>query len=228
MKRISAALALFTCLVLSASFVQAEPCLMAYPDGPSIYHYSSAEEYLVGPGHALYDPAYDRGGYVIIDANTHEIAEEIYQAPGLVGFELDEEQQGWFFQGSQMNLVIDGFSNVPTTYTNVSIAFRAISNWCGGTVLINGLPAMDAGDGTYYLPLGDLVVSTPTPNGNNFSDTMTVLVEWDSCLEIDVWAWSDDNYNGLRDGGDCRTAFSKNTTIPTEASSLSQIKATFE
>ena len=224
------ALALLTVFLLSMdpTHATAEPCLMVYPDGPSIYHYESAENYLVGPGHPLYDPAYDRGGWVLIDANTDEIALEVYQAPNLSGFELDEENQGWYFEGTFMDLVVDGFSNTPTTYANVTLVFEALANSCMPNVMVNGQPAQPAPDGTYHFPIGDLVVQTPAGQGNNYSDITSVALDWSACAEIDVWAWADENGDGIRQGFECRTAFSKNTTVPTESGAWGALKVRYE
>lgn len=214
--------------VLTASSAMAEPCLMVYPAGPTEYHYSSFEEYVVGPGDPLYDPAYDRGGYVLIDANTDEIAHEVYQAPNLVGFVLDEESQGYFFVGTSTDLSIDGWSNTPTTFTNVTLVFRSLGMGCLPNIMVNGMAPMSAPDGTYYFELGELVVSTPTGMGNNYSDSIEVSVDWSACAEIDIWAFSDEDADHMRDGGECKTAFSKNTTVPLEESSWGSLKGRFE
>ena len=73
-------------------------------------------------------------------------------------------------------------------------------------------------------PIGDLVVSTPTANGNNYSDTMTFEVNWHGCYGLHIWAFADENNNGTRDGGECFTAYSHDVTIPTSEASWGQIK----
>ncbi len=59
----------------------ADPCLVVYPASPCEYHYDPGEYYTVGFGDSLYDPAFDRGGEVLIDLLTGEIALDVYQAP---------------------------------------------------------------------------------------------------------------------------------------------------
>jgi hypothetical protein len=200
---------------------------MVYPTGGVIYHYDPTEYFTVGPGDPLYDPMYDRGGEVLIDANTLEIGQDVYQAPGLMGFEMDWENQGYFFEGTSFDLVIDGFRNEPITYTNILLVIKFLPMSCPGNVTIDGNPALfDPGLG-YYYPLGDLEVSTPTPDGNNYSDTLTVHVEWDSCLEASFWAFADEDFDLFRDGGECFSAFSHDTTVPTEDSSWGGVKARF-
>lgn len=203
----------------------ADPCLMVYPDGVAIYHYDPAEYYTVGPGDPLYDPLFDRGGEVLIDINSDEIALDIYQAPGLAGFEADSENQGLFTMEMDFMLVVDGFSNAPTTYSNVLLVFDLIEpDGCVPTISIDGnAPLYDAGLG-YYYPIGDLNVSTPTPYGGNYSDTMSFDFSWSGCTSVRIWAFSDVDYNLHRDGGECFSAFSHDLTVPTEETTWGQIK----
>ena len=203
----------------------ADPCLMVYSDSPAVYHYDPAEHYTVGPGDPLYDAAYDRGGKVLIDANTGEIAYNVYQAPNLVGFQMDAENQGYFIVGTDFNAIVDGFNNAPTTYTNVLLVFDMFEpNGCMPTISIDGNPALyDAGLG-YYWPIGDLSVSTPTADGNNYSDTWSFSVEWGVCSGVRVYAFADDNFNLVRDGNECFSAFSHDLTIPVEDSTWGAIK----
>ncbi len=223
---------LFALLLVSIlgtfGFAFAEPCLMVYPQGPSIYHYSSAEEYVVGPGEPGYDAAFDRGGQVLLDVNDGSVPLEIYQAPGLVGFELDEDQQGWFFTGTTMTLIVDGWSNQPTTYSNITVVFDALAASCAPNITVNGQPVTPVGSGRSIFVIGDLQVQTPTANGNNYSDTVSMVLDWSACAQIDIWAFADENSDGIRQGQECKTAFSKNTTVPVEAGSWGGLKALFE
>ncbi|HSG29304.1 MAG TPA: hypothetical protein VLA34_12555, partial [Candidatus Krumholzibacterium sp.] len=77
--------------------------------------------------------------------------------------------------------------------------------------------------GTYAI--GDIVVSTPTPFGNNYSDVEVFDVSWRGCYGVHIWAFSDENYNGIPDGGECFTAFSHDMVVPVEASSWGVIKS---
>jgi len=204
---------------------QADPCLMVYPDSPCAYHYDPEEYYVVGPGHPLYDPMFDRGGEVLIEINMNEIAYNVYQAPNLVGFVMDSMNQGWFTLGNVLDAVVDGFSSSPVTYANVLLVFDRIEpSWCQPTITVDGNPVMyQSGLGWYY-PIGNLVVSTPTPWGNNYSDTRTVLVDWEICYGLRIYAFSDENYNLARDGEECFSAFSHDTTVPAEESTWGAIK----
>jgi hypothetical protein len=75
---------------------------------------------------------------------------------------------------------------------------------------------------------GNLVVSTPTEYGNNYSDTIALDINWSGCIGVHIWAFSDENFNGVRDGGECFTAFSHDLTIPAENSSWGRLKAEYK
>jgi hypothetical protein len=210
-------------LIVGAAPALADPCLVVYPTGACTYHYDVNEYYVVGPGDPLYDPAYDRGGVVLIDSNTNEIAYNIYQAPGLTGFTVSSGgQDGYFFEGNSFQLVVDGFNNAPITYTNIYLVAVPLPESCPPNIMINGSPMTGS-----QLLLGDLTVSTPTAEGNNYSDSIVLDVTWDLCAEIQFWAYSDENGNGMHDGGECFSAFSHDTTVSATDGSFGAIKATF-
>ena len=222
-KVFSVFIVVFVGLVLYSAAVVADPCLAVYPVGASKYHYDVNEYYTVTYGDPLYDPAYDRGGEVLIDLNTDEIALEIYQTQNLVGFEQSSNgEEGYFFIGSYFNLTIDGFTNIPVTYENIILVFEPDPGYCTATISVNGNPVSG-----YQYPVGDLVVSTPTPDGNNYSDKITLSVMWGGCNGVRMWAFSDINYDGIHDGGECFSAFSHDSTVPVEERSWGAIKALY-
>jgi hypothetical protein len=201
----------------------AEPCLIVYPVTASEYHYDVNEYYTVSYGHPLYDPAYDRGGGVLIDANTDEIALEIYQTPGLAGFEVSTNgEEGYFFIGSYFDLTLDGFNNQPTVYENIILVFEPNPGYCTPTISVDGDPVTG-----FRYPLGDLAVSTPTPDGNNYSDTITKRIMWGGCYGMRMWAFADTNHDGVWDGGECFTAFSHDATVPVVETSWGAIKTLY-
>ena len=210
--------------LLIPTFAAADPCLIVYPTNPAYYHYDVNEYYTVGFGDTLYDAMYDRGGKVLIDLKTFEIAYDIYQIPNLLGFmESMNGQEGYFFIGSYFELIVDGFSNDPTLYTNVLLVFDPEPEMCDPSVTVNGNPVT----GNTYA-LGDLMVSTPTADGNNYSDRVTVDVTWTGCYGVRMWAFADENYNGVADGGECFSAFSHDATVPTKESSWGAIKSLYQ
>jgi hypothetical protein len=210
-------------LVLAAGALRADPCLVVYPDAPCVYQYDPAEYYTVGPGAPLYNPLYDRGGRVLILTATNQIDLSIYQAPNLTGFEASTTNEGYYFAGTHFNLIIDGFNNSPTTYSNILVMFDSpVPSGCTPTIyaganLVTG--------GVYHA--GDLVVSTPTPTGHNYSDTKSVEIDWRGCYGVHIWAFADANYDGKKDGGECFTAFSHDIQIPTQDQTWGAIKQIF-
>lgn len=206
-----------------------DPCLVVYPTANCIYHYGVTEYFTVGPGDPLYDPLYDRGGEVLIDLLTGEIAYDVYQAPGLVGFtQSTGGNEGYFFTGHDFDLVVDGFNNAPTTFVNILIVFEPDPAWCTPVITIDGNPALfDPGLGWYW-PIGDLVVSTPTPDGNNFSDTRTLSIHHDLCIGLTMWAFSDEDFDLMWTDSECFTAFSHDATVPAEETTWGGIKSLFD
>ena len=205
--------------------LHADPCLVVYPDGPCTYHYDPAEYYTVGPGDPLYDPLYDRGGEVLILTATNEIDLSIYQPPNLIGFEpMTNNDEGYYFSGTEFGLILDGFSNHPVTYVNILVKFdKTVPTGCVPEIYIDGVRLSGM-----TFNVGDLVVSTPTTYGNNYSDVKTFYLSWRGCYGVHVWAFSDENYNGMKDGGECFTAFSHDLMIPVQGSTWGAIKALYE
>jgi hypothetical protein len=212
-------------LLASSSGLLADPCLVVYPDGPCTYHYSPSEYYTVGPGHPLYDARYDRGGQVMLETGTNEVDMSIYQAPHITGFVATYDgNEGYFFGGTTFALIIDGFSNQPTTYSDVLVMFdKVVPTGCVPQLTVDGMPVTG---GIYHA--GDLVVSTPTPYGNNYSDTKTVLIDWRGCYGVRIWAFADADHDHKRDGSECFTAFSHDLTIPVQETTWGSIKELFK
>ncbi len=194
---------------------------MVYPEAPCVYRYDPDEYYTVGPGHPFYDPEYDRGGEVLLEIGGGEIDLSIYQAPNIVGFEESTDgNEGYVFTATQFALYVDGFSNKVTTYPNILVIFDGIMpGGCEPEISIDG----EMITGLVY-PIGDLLVSTPTEEGEHYSDSILLEIDWHGCYGVHIWAFSDENYNGTRDGGECFTAFSHDSSIPTHGSTWGAIK----
>lgn len=219
-------------VLMSPGVVKADVCLMVYPTSPCVYHYSSLDKYTVGPGDSLYDPAYDLDGEVLIKIDPidgDDIALDVYQAPLLTGFVLDEVDQGYFYIGTSHELVVDGYSKTPTTYANILLVFDTFQPYgCVPLITVDGQPLLfDPGLG-YYFPIGDLVVSTPTPVGNAYSDTRTFSIDLQLCAGYRVWGFADENFNLIHDlPGECFTAFSHDATVPTEEATWGEVKSLY-
>jgi len=220
--------AILILVAIVVSFLQGQangdPCLVVYPDVPCIYRYDPNEYYTVGPGEPYYDPEYDRGGKVLLEVGTNEVDLSIYQAPMLVGFEVSTDgNEGYIFTGTEFNLIVDGFSNSPTTFVNILVVFdQIVPDGCIPDIWVDG-NILDS----FIYEAGDLVVSTPTENGKNYSDVLELFVSWRGCYGLHIWAFSDENYNGVRDGGECFTAFSHDSMVPVENSSWGEIKSLY-
>ncbi len=214
-KLVSAALV----LMLFASPVFADHCLIVYPDVPCIYAYDPSVYTVVGVGDPLYDETYDCNGCVLVEIATGEVDESIYQAPGLIGFQEWAGNAGYVFYGTDFTLIVDGWSTVPTTYENIKLVFDDFDpETCIPTIYIDGELLTN-----FMYPIGDLVVSTPT-GGVGYSDTMSFEISWSGCYGLHIWAFADENNNNKRDGGECFTANAHDTTVPTEDASWGKIK----
>jgi hypothetical protein len=99
---------------------------------------------------------------------------------------------------------------------------------CTPSITVDGQPLLfDPGLG-YYFPIGDLVVSTPTPVGNSYSDTRTFLIDFQLCTGYWVWGFADENYNLTLDlPGECFTAFSHDLTVPAKEASWGAVKSIY-
>jgi hypothetical protein len=212
---------------VSAPSLLADPCLVVYPNEVCTYHYDTNEYYTVTVGHPLYDPMYDRGGEVLIGADTDLIDLSIYQAPNLAGFEPSTGgEEGYFLIGNDFDLTVDGWCNSPTTYINILLVFVPYPGSCTPIVTVDGSPVYsDPGLGLYY-PIGDLVVTTPV-GGNNYSDTVTHTIHWELCSGVRVWAFADEDRDLSWNGEECFTAFSHDVTIPVRKTTWSSIKVMY-
>jgi hypothetical protein len=225
MLKVGLAMIVIFAVIIAPGALRADPCLVVYPDIACTYYYSTEEYYTVGPGDSLYDSEYDRGGEVLLEIGTNEIDFSIYQAPNISGFEpSDGENEGYVFENTNFTLYLDGFSNKLTTYVNILVVFdKILPEGCLPAIIIDS--QMLAGN---VYSAGNLVVSTPTEYGNNYSDTIALDINWSGCIGVHIWAFSDENDNGVRDGGECFTAFSHDATIPAENSSWGRLKAEYK
>jgi hypothetical protein len=212
-------------MLAAGGALHADPCLVVYSDGPVTYHYDPAVYYTVGPGDPLYNPLYDRGGQVLLMVGTNYLDLSIYQPPNLIGFvPATGNDVGFFIADTEFTLVIDGFSGEPTTYVNIIVVFdKAVPTTCVPEIYVDGVRLMGM-----TFNAGDLVVSTPTPYGNNYSDVKTFHLSWRGCYGVRIWAFSDENHNGRKDGGECFTAFTHDLTIPVQGSTWGAIKALYQ
>jgi hypothetical protein len=225
------ALVLLAGMTTGSVVVQADVCLMTYPTATCEYRYSSLDKYTVGVGHPLYDPLYDLNGEVLIKIDPIDgdgVALDVYQAPGLAQFVLDEVNQGYYSHIADHEIVVDGYSKSPTVYTNILFVFDTFDPVdCVPTITVDGNPALFDASLGYYYPIGDLAVSTPV--GNKYSDTVMHSVVVAGCSGARVWAFSDENFSLTHDlPGECFTAYSHDSTVPVQSStSLGMLKSQY-
>jgi hypothetical protein len=220
--RLAVAGVLGACMLVLAGAVLACPCLVSYPGSPCTYHFNPAKYYTVGPGNPLYNPLYDRGGRVLIAVGTNTIDLSVYEAPQITGFVADTNDDGYFFEGSQFDLVIDGFASTPTTFVNVLMTFDIPQPvGCVPQITVDGEPVT----GTTW-PVGDLVVRTPTPDGRNYSGVTRHHVAWTGCVGLHVWAFSDPDHVGIRTH-ECLAVYSHNEIVPVQAATWSAVKSLY-
>jgi hypothetical protein len=207
-----------------APLMACDYCLVIYPDAQCVYHYDPRIYFTVKPGDPLYNPAYDRGGKVLLKRSTNAIDPVLYQPPNLIGFYATTDgYDGYYVATSEFRLIIDGFSKEPTYYPNVVLIFDNVKpKYCVPEIHING--ALLSGM-TYAA--GNLNVTTPTPDGKNYSDVISVLFSQRGCYGVRVWAFSDENGNGILDAGECRSAYSHDTMVPVQEKTWSSIKELF-
>ncbi|MBN2170802.1 MAG: hypothetical protein JW819_05745 [Candidatus Krumholzibacteriota bacterium] len=195
-------------------------CLIAYPQEESVYHYKDSRYFTVGPGHELYDPAFDIDGEVLINSETGEIAWDVYRA-NVVGFEPSHNDwYGFEIHTSPYHLVIEALSEEPAVYVNILLAFAYVPAGCHPMVRVNG----ELVDGARFA-LGDLVVNTQGEDGDWFGK-IVVEMSFAGCEGANIWAFSDVNGDlGYDyDEGECTSSYLYHVFVPATESTFSAVK----
>lgn len=113
---------------------------------------------------------------VLLEIGSDEVDLSIYKAPQLVGFEMSTGgDDGYFLADYSFDLIVDGWSNNPITYHNIYLVFEPEPEDCMPSITVDGNPVSGP---PYLYPIGDLVVTTPAPDGKNYSDTITQEIAW--------------------------------------------------
>lgn len=217
--RISGKLAsgIFLLMVL-ASVVSADICLIVYPQEPCVYHYKASRYYTVGPGHELYDPEYDRGGEVLIEEETGQIPLEIYRG-NIVGFEATSgSHYGFEITSSPCHLVVEALSDEPAVYENITLAFLFLPDGCHPDVTINGTVVPNK----RHL-LGDLLVNQD--EGDGYSGQIDVEMTFYGCTGANIWAFADEDGDLQQDSEECTSSYLYHIFLPTEEVSWSAVKS---
>jgi hypothetical protein len=92
------------------------------------------------------------------------------------------------------DIVIDGWSAVPTTRDDVKLIITPMPETCTPTIKVDGVPVSGP---PYKILLGNLVVPTPvvTPEGTYYSDTITKSITWSGCVGLYFQAFQDCDYD---------------------------------
>jgi len=219
--RFTSALVITAMIALGATEVLADPCLTVYPAGETYFYFDPAYHTLVDETHREFDPSIAIYGLVLIERKAAKVAYDIHQAPHLRGFiPASSDPRGFMVSSRSFQLIVDGFSNRPTTFDNVTLIVETQLDcpagiWIDGTPLENGRRV-----------LGDLQVSTPA-KGNNYSDVLIVDVIVEGCGSVEIWAFADEDENGERDGGECFSAFGRDFRLPVRKVSWGGVKESF-
>ncbi|MBI4720639.1 MAG: hypothetical protein HY770_05370 [Chitinivibrionia bacterium] len=201
----------------------ADPCLLAYPDMNAVFQFNPSNYLMIFPGDSLYDPDYDRFGVMLWDIRSDRIAYELYQAPGLLGFEPALAGANSFnLPANKFTLYIDGFYHAPRQLNDVYVRFLPTPFDAEPAIYVDGERITGL---YYYIP--QLVVSTRQENGF-YSDTIALDIAWSGAESMKITVFSDKDGNRVFDGEALYNVFMMDQTVPAESATWGQIKAQFE
>jgi hypothetical protein len=201
---------------------KAEPCILAYPGSQTMFRYDPDRYEVLAPSDADFNPNYSLSGQMLWDKVEGRVAYEVYQAPGLSGFEPSTSGRSEFHQvASRGTLVIDGFSVSPRQLSDVCVQFNPRPGTAPVSVKVNGVPVSGL---RYMIP--HFAVSTPTPDGF-YSDQIVLTFEWSGALQMEVIVYSDRNRNRVFDGEMGFSVLLEERTVPTRSATWGGIKAIY-
>lgn len=200
----------------------AEPCLLAYPAGQTIFRYDPGRYEILAPSDDGFNPAYALAGQMLWDKVAGRVALEVYQAPGLSGFLQSNSGVCEFHHaGSRGTLVIDGFSPSPRQLSDVCVQFTPRPGTARVDIKVDGVPVTGL---RHVIP--HFSVSTPTPEGF-FSDQIVLNIEWSGALEMEILVYSDRNRNRVFDGEGGFSVLMEDFSVPTKKTTWGGIKAIY-
>jgi hypothetical protein len=199
-----------------------EPCLLAYPTGQTVFRFDPVRYEVVGSNSSKYNPAYEVAGQTLWDRVEERVAVEIYQAPGLYGFEESTDSRSEYHQlGSRGTLIVDGFSASPRQYSDIIVQFTPRPAEAQVSINVNGSPVVGL---RHVIPY--LVVSTPNGDGY-YSDAVVLTVDWSGTLEMEVMVYADRNGNRIFDGEPIYRLLMEDHSVPTENATWGSIKSLY-
>jgi len=204
------------------ALASAESSILVYPQGNAVFQFDPSSYKLVYPGDSLYDPAYDRFGVMLWDINRSRIAYELYQAPGLLGFEPGYMQKNAFnLPTNRLTLYVDGFFSSPRRLNDIYVRFLPTPTNAEPVIYVNDSRVEGL---VYYIP--ELIVSTPTENGF-FSDRISLDIVWSGAKAMKIMVFSDKNGDGVFEGTEEYSVYMQDQTVSTEDASWGKIKAMY-
>lgn len=210
-------------IAVSPAPVAADSSLLAYPSQHAIFQFDPSHYRPVTANDPLFDARYERFGVMLWDIEHDRIAYELYQAPGLMGFEpASVEANAFNFPANKFTLWIDGFYDVPRQLNDIYIRF--LPTPANAATVIYANDELVAGL-YYHIPC--LVVSTRLDNGF-YSDTIPVDIVWSGAEAMKITVFSDKNGNRVFDGEERFSVYMQDQTVPVSNSTWGQIKAQFE
>ncbi len=217
---------IMTALIISAfcsHIVCADPCVLAYPDQNAVFQFNPSYFRVILPGDSLYNPRYDRFGTMLWDIRNDRIAYELYQAPGLVGFQpAFTEANSFNLPANRFTLYVDGFYHAPRQLNNIIVRFLPTPSNAEPVIYVNDERIAGL---QYFIPR--LVVSTRLENGF-YSDTIALDVVWSGAQSMKITVFSDKDGNRVFDGDACYNVFMMDQTVPAAPTTWGRIKAQYE
>jgi hypothetical protein len=212
---------LAVCIVVAAS-ARAEPCVLAYPAGQTVFHYDPSQFEVVGPASSKYNPSYALSGQMLWDTTEGRVAYEVYRAPGLTGFQSSSSGESVFQHvGNHTLIVVDGFSPSPRHLSDIYVQFTPQPLSSVVSITVDGSPVSGL---RYVIP--SLPVTTPIGNGF-YSNTIILNVEWFGAREMEIVVYSDRNGNRIFDGNPVFSIIMEDFSVPTENKTWGGIKAIY-
>ncbi|MCZ6765558.1 MAG: hypothetical protein O7D32_01365 [bacterium] len=209
--------------MIPASGVTAEPCMLVYTPGTTLFNYDPGRYSALTSESSNYDRLYALGGTTLWDDREDRIAYEAYQAPGLTAFQQSYSGHNEFLAtGRITHLIVDGFTTAPTQFADVVLQFSPVPANARPEIFVDG----ELVSGLRHI-IPAVRVSTSIGHGF-YSDLIELEVRWTGAVTLEVISYADRNGNRILDGPACFVAILIDGTVRTQGKTWGGIKALFE
>jgi hypothetical protein len=207
----------------SAPGAKADEGVLVYPSSAVVFNYDTTRYEVLGPADDKYNSSFAIGNQMLWDAVENRIPQEIYSAPGLVGFAPTVGPGSDFVTlHNEFKLIVDGFCAAPRLLSNLHVRFLPVPSNSNVVVELNGTPIT-----SLTQRIDDFAVSTPTGDGY-FADTREHHIRWSGAIGLRIVVFVDKNFNGVFDDGPPEFAIrADDNTIPVEKTSWGAVKALY-